>query len=60
MDQKFEIGETVILKSGGPDMTIIFLWSNGSADCVWLQRDGLKDKITLPTVCLKRKEYTDA
>ena len=38
MNTEFKVGDAVILKSGGPRMTIETLES-GRADCVWFVRD---------------------
>lgn len=43
--QEINVGDTVMLKSGGPDMTAIAL-QNGEWLCRWLRADGTEDKNT--------------
>lgn len=66
MEQKFKIGDVVILKSGGPKMTIsgdktgmdfklgrIF---NGSYDCSWFDEKNIKCSGRFPQDSLKSDE----
>jgi uncharacterized protein YodC (DUF2158 family) len=40
MSTNFKAGDAVMLKSGGPKMTIEVI-ENGRADCVWFSKDEL-------------------
>ena len=39
-DMTFEIGEVVILNSGGPRMTVVGIAENGLVLCRWMLEDG--------------------
>lgn len=36
----FEVGDTVILKSGGPVMTVTYVGREGKVDCTWFNKEG--------------------
>ena len=39
MSHKFEIGNIVVLNSGGPNMTVQQLTDGQKADCVWFDEN---------------------
>lgn len=52
-DKAFGIGETVMLKSGGPPMTVCGVHENSSVRCQWFTEDEtLRDEGFKPS-CLK-------
>ena len=50
-ENKKYIGQKVMLKSGGPNMTIIDVFGS-SAICEWQYASGSSNKHTFPIVCL--------
>lgn len=53
---QFKVGDTVMLKSGGPVMTVIDFHTDGKVVCVWFV-DGKEDKRGLfPADALKPYE----
>jgi len=53
MADQLKIGDTVELKSGGPDMTVIDVLPNGLIMCAWFDRDK-SSKETFPPDALKK------
>ena len=61
-DIDFVAGDVVILKSGGPDMTIVMIHKQPDPDdsykdnvmCTW-SYDGCIHNNTFPRICLKRR-----
>ena len=48
---EFEPGQIVMLKSGGPAMTVVSVGDNG-VECVWIGDSGALFQETLPAVAL--------
>lgn len=49
----FQLGDKVMLKSGGPVMTVVVVMENGSLMCGWMNGDAVNRAPFLP-VCLSR------
>ena len=57
-EEKFNIGDVVKLKSGGPDMTIKQYYDENSVRCIWFI-DGLLKEDFFPAAALKKVEDHD-
>lgn len=53
---ELNIGDTVVLKSGSPIMTVIEIYDNGKVSCAWFMDNNDTDSITVPISCLKEVE----
>lgn len=59
MDE-IKIGDVVLLKSGGPNMTVEKIQDNDLADCLWFDQDKNLQRNTFSlNVLKKRKEMTE-
>lgn len=54
----FPAGSIVVLKSGGPAMTVVAS-SEGEVECVWMNEVGELSRDTIPAIALDPVEMTD-
>jgi uncharacterized protein YodC (DUF2158 family) len=50
---KFQLGDVVILNSGGPAMTVIGLGSDNRAQCKWKRADGQDEEASFPVEAIR-------
>lgn len=53
MPRAFKIGDVVMLKSGGPSMTIEAIHPDGTHSCTWFDKSQQKSAIFNPAVVTK-------
>ena len=50
--KRFNVGDNVQLKSGGPHMTIVGYTENGQPECCWFDNDEKERRTTFPEAAL--------
>lgn len=56
-NQPFEVGAIVLLKSGGPQMTVTALYGDGDVGTTWQHRDSFETSTArFPAACLRAVE----
>lgn len=49
----FEVGDIVVLRSGGPDMTVSAIDDSGQVRCWWVDGDGMTHESVFEPECLE-------
>ena len=58
MNDNFQVGDEVFLKSGGKKMTVEEIEGN-SVSCVWFDKDNKIDRNTFPAATLKHAKTAE-
>lgn len=56
-DGTFEVGDIVILKSGGPPMTVTETWEDDGVEmarCSWFLRNGKREEDVFPCATIRK------
>jgi len=51
-----EPGDIVALRSGGPDMTVMEIYQDGTVRCFWMNDEGETDHDVFAVACLEKSE----
>ena len=54
--EELNVGNVVILNSGGPNMLVEKVTKKGNAKCIWVNDDGDICGMKFPIVCLTKKK----
>ncbi|KTC81761.1 YodC family protein [Legionella brunensis] len=58
MDNQFKVGDVVILKSGGPKMTVVSVEAENELRCTWFVNGEIKEDFFILDI-LKKTEESD-
>ena len=50
-----EIGDIVMLNSGGPWMTVVQIWKSGKVDCRWFSEENCAQDDNFPGACVHKR-----